>query len=219
MKYLLYIFMCFNFIYSEMIEIDLEQQPQTLEENLHRTAPIDKNYTEHKEQMKPISQEELEQKSRQCEITKDGKLCFEIGMIYYQGRNQGGQNLGEALFHLELSCQSNEMLGCYEAGLIVAHSKNLDPKKSLSLLNRSCQSGDLRGCEEEATILYNQGDIYQALKILKQTCDGGKDGACQKFYYILANAYAKAKNPAGAAKFYKKSCELGYIKACKKLQR
>lgn len=217
MKKALLIFLIFTSFYATAI--DLTQQPQSLEENLHRTLPLDPNYKDHREALIPISQEELEKKGRECEISKDGKLCFEVGMIYYQGRNQGGRNLEEALFHLELSCQSNLALGCYEAGLIIANSKNLDPKKALNLFDRSCQIGDLRGCEEEAIVLYNYRDIYSSLRLFKQACDGGKESACQKFYYILANAYAKAKNPSGAAKFYKKSCELGYLKACKKLNQ
>lgn len=206
---------------QEVLE-QVSQAPKNHDEAIERFSPHKQDSRKHREEIKVISQQELQSKMQTCEEKNDLKVCFETGMIFYQGRSAYGQNLQEAFFYLEKSCQGSEALGCYEAGIIAANDRSKISSAS-KLLDRSCNSGDLRGCKNLAILLYNGLGIgknqYKALEILNSNCNKGDTPSCQKFYYALGYAYEKSKNLVGAKVHYQKGCSYGDQASCRKLKQ
>lgn len=207
---------------SQKVLEQVSQAPKDHDEAIERFSPHKQNNRRHREEIKVVSSQELENKMQICEEKNDLKACFEAGMIFYQGRSAYGQNLQEAYFYLEKSCQDSKALGCYEAGIIAANSQSniaFAPK----FLNRACNSGDLRGCKNLAILYYNglgiEKNQYKALEILNLNCKKGDNSSCQKFYYALGYAYETSKNLVGAKVHYQKSCSYGDQASCKKLKQ
>lgn len=200
------------------------QNPQAplTSQPLQNTTPLptkDEHLT-YREKIKIISREELLKKSNRCDEKGEEKVCFDVGMIYYQGRSEKGQDLQEAYHYLEKSCKGKKGLGCYEAGIIRANS-GVDLPYGAALLNRACELGDLRGCRNLAILYYNgQGvpkNIYQAFNLFKKGCEAGDQKSCLKFYLGLGNTYRDTQNYPKAKIMYEKACKLGEQAACNEL--
>ena len=200
----------------------ISKAPKDHDDAIERFTPHDQKTRKHREEIKIIPTQEVIQKAKKCEEGKDFDACFEVGMIFYQGRSNYGQNLQEAYFYLEQSCNAQRSLGCYEAGIIAAHSKE-KKANAPKLLDRSCSSGDLRGCRNLATLYYNGIGIaknqYVAMKLFKTNCNKGDTSSCQKFYYALGKAYEKSKNLVGAKLQYQQGCSYGDKSSCEKLKK
>lgn len=200
---------------------NLVQTPKDHQEVIERFSPHNQKDREHREKIKLATAEEINTLAIKCEEKKDLKACFDIGMIFYQGRNEYGQNLQEAYYYLEQSCKAENSLGCYESGIIAAHSKEKISNAPF-LLERSCNSGDLRGCRNLAILYYNgigtPKNQYKALELLNLGCNKGDNPSCQKFYFALGRAYEKSKNLVGAKIQYQKGCSYGDDFSCKKLK-
>lgn len=173
-----------------------------------------------KEQLQAINPQYLRDKIAQCEEKEDKNACFDVGMLFYQGRSVYGQKLQHALYFFDRSCDEKRGLGCYEAGIISANSRAY--QHSFIFLEKSCQSGDLRGCKNLGILYYNgwgiPKNIYKATEIFNLGCKKGDKLSCQKLYLALGNAYQESRNYSGAKKHYRQACELGEAQACQKME-
>lgn len=176
---------------------------------------------QNKEKLTLFSMQMLQQKTKQCEENENQLACFDLGMIYYQGRSTEGQNLKKAFYFLDFSCDGNQRLGCYEAGIIKANIGK-DYSKAALFLNRACQAKDLRGCRNLGVLFYHGLGVPKqpqiAMKLFNQNCKNGDQSSCQKYYYGLAQAYQSSQNLQGAKKYYKKACELEDKNSCNKIR-
>ncbi|VDH01859.1 cysteine-rich protein H [Helicobacter pametensis] len=172
------------------------------------------------EKLQAINPQYLRDKITQCEEREDQNACFEVGMLFYQGRSVYGQKLQQALYFFDRSCDTKRGLGCYEAGIIAANSQAY--QHAFIFLEKSCQSGDLRGCKNLGVLYYNgwgtPKNIYKATEIFNLGCKKGDRLSCQKLYLALGNAYQESLNYSGAKKNYRQACELGESQACQKLE-
>ncbi|VEJ24073.1 tetratricopeptide repeat protein [Helicobacter cholecystus] len=232
-----YFFLLFSFVFAQDIPEDqtpekaqknqevlkqISQAPKDHNEAIERFVPHKQSDRKHREKIKLISTQELQSKMQACQEKNDLKTCFEAGMIFYQGRSAYGQDLQEAFYHLEKSCQGSDALGCYEAGIIAANTQS-QISSAQKLLDRSCNSGDLRGCKNLAILYYNGLGVaknqYKALEIWNSNCNKGDSSSCQKFYYTLGYAYEKSQNLIGAKIHYEKGCSYGDELSCRTLKR
>ncbi|WP_027327630.1 hypothetical protein [Helicobacter pametensis] len=173
-----------------------------------------------REKMQMIGIAELKDKIGQCEEGHDQMVCFEVGMLYYQGRTVYGQKLQNALYFFDRSCDEKRGLGCYEAGIISANAQSY--QHAFIFLEKSCQSKDLRGCKNLGILYYNgwgtPRNLYRATELFSFGCKSGDKLACQKLYLSIGNAYQESFNYAGAKKNYQKACELGESQACQNIK-
>ena len=173
-----------------------------------------------KEALRAVSPQELKQKITNCEEKNDKKTCFEVGMLYYQGLSAYGQKLKEALYFFDRSCDAQQGLGCYQAGIISAKDEHY--QHAFIFLEKACQSGDLRGCKNLGILYYNgwgtTKNIYKATELFRTSCKQGDKASCQKLYLALGNAYKEALNYTGAKKNYQTACNLGEAEACENIK-
>lgn len=199
----------------------VSKAPKNHQEAIERFSPHNQKDRQHREQIKAINPSEMNALAQKCEDKKDMNACFELGMIFYQGRSAYGQNLQEAYYYLEQSCKADKSLGCYEGGIIAAHSRE-KLSTAFLLLEKACNSGDLRGCRNLATLYYNGSGVaknhYKALGLYNSNCLKGDESSCQKLYYALGVAYEKSKNLVGAKIQYQKACSYGEKTSCNKLK-
>lgn len=181
---------------------------------------FDLNKNQSRESLRSIGPKELRAKIEQCEEKEDKNACFDVGMIYYQGRSIYGQQLRHALYFFDRSCDEKNGFGCYEAGIIGANFKQY--QYALIFLEKSCQSGDLRGCKNLGVLYYNgwgaPKNMHLAAELFNFGCKSGDQSSCQKFYLALGDAYKEARNFIGAKKNYQKGCELGDEQSCKEME-
>lgn len=195
---------------------------QTPNPNANPASPdfFDLNKSQSYEKLRSIGPKELREKIEQCEEKEDKNACFDIGMIYYQGRSVYGQQLKHAFYFFDRSCDEKKGLGCYEAGIIGANFKQYP--YALIFLEKSCQSKDLRGCKNLGILYYNgwgaPKNVNRAIELFNFGCKSGDQSSCQKFYLALGNAYKESRNFIGAKKNYQKGCELGDEQSCKEME-
>lgn len=173
-----------------------------------------------REAMRSIGPKELREKIQQCEENEDKNTCFDVGMIYYQGRSIYGQQLKHALYFFDRSCDEKAGLGCYEAGVIGSNFKQY--QYAFIFFEKSCQSGDLRGCKNLGVLYYNgwgsPKNAHRATELFNFGCKSGDQSSCQKLYLALGDAYKESRNFVGAKKNYQKGCELGDEQSCKQAE-
>ena len=203
---------------KDLIPQDLAQKNeiQTPKDSISQN-PINSNQTPKiTEDLRAISPQELKQKIDLCEEKNEKKICFQVGMLYYQGLSTYGQKLKEALYFFDRSCDVQQGLGCYQAGIISAKYEHY--QHAFIFLEKACQSGDLRGCKNLGILYYNgwgtTKNIYKATDLFKTSCKQGDKASCQKLYLALGNAYKEALNYIGAKKNYQIACDLGENEAC-----
>lgn len=198
---------------------DTNQKTQAPNPNKIPTSPdfFDAKKDQSRETMQRIEYQELRKRIEQCEEKENKNACFDVGMIYYQGRSvDGGQQLNHALYFFDRSCDEKNGLGCYEGGIIEANFKRYN--QAFVFLQKSCQSGDLRGCKNLAILYYNGWGIPKnvniATQIFSSSCQKGDKSSCQKYHLALGNVRKDVRNFIGAKKNYQKGCDLGDQEAC-----
>lgn len=99
-------------------------------------------------------------------------------------------------FNAQRACQGGDAAAC--TALAKTHGEAVD------LLHLACNLGDAEGCYVLGLKLRNDKEVAAAYE---QACDGGYAQACTNLGWMYENARGVNKDPAAAARLYKRGCD------------
>jgi len=156
--------------------------------------------------------------SRGCEL-KDGKSCYEAGIIY--GEGTGGVKVDplKAATAWDQGCAFEDFDSCMNLGvsLLQGNGVKKDEAKGLVLLQRACAGGVMQSCSNVG-IVYRDGvgvsaQDDEARGYFKQACDKDYADACAYLGALYVTSKDKTEHKDGPPLF-EKSCKLGSPTGC-----
>ena len=101
----------------------------------------------------------------------------------------------ESSFGAEKACDSGNMRGCYNLGVMYTNGNGVEKneQKAVELYKKVCDGGEMRGCYNLG-VMYAKGsgvekDFGKAAELFKKACDGGDMNGCRSLdiiYMLMA---------------------------------
>ena len=163
------------------------------------------------------SNKALEAASRGCDLGLI-EACSNAGLF---AQRQGGEkNLALARKLMEKACTAGDVPACNNLGTIDMMSPGAGPTRAAALFEKMCAKGNVMSCANLAQILaVGLGEVprdaARAQTLAASACDANNFVACN----VVGILYAQSTpaNSVGAAKAWKKACDLGAPASCDNL--
>jgi len=122
----------------------------------------------------------------ECE-TWNTNECYNLGLMYADGKGIVKQNYDRARYYYEKACDGGNTDGCYNLAAMYYHGKGMkqDYFKAKEISVKACDSGAADSCYSVG-ILYENGigvkqDCFTAKEFYEKACNGGVVKGCEKY--------------------------------------
>lgn len=140
----------------------------------------------------------------------DGKACYELAIMYYDGNEYLKQNFHAGDISLENSCRLGYVNGCALLGMLLIIREN-KVTRARELLMQGCNDDISVSCYFLASSYDNEtdGDLSQAIKYYTKSCENTSTSkSCVKLGTFYENGKGVEKNLEKAGELYLKACAL-----------
>ena len=141
------------------------------------------------------------------------QACFILDVIEARKNKQDNK----VNSRLAQKCENNDFYACRLLGDYHDYNKlRRDQYKANQLYKKACNGGDAKAC---FTLAINTYSNRSSLQWLEKGCSLGMAWLCDDVAQRYRSTDSDIYNPKKARSFYKKACDYGWEKSCKKMDK
>lgn len=154
-------------------------------------------------------------------LTGQSEACFQIGVLYYYGRDAFPRDRASASRAFSRGCDLGDSRACNNLGDALAYGDGVgrDLEGAASTFRKACRLGEPLGCANLGYMAeHGEGiprDVARARGLYRDACTAGDVYGCLHLDLLAAEDAGAPRDPDRALAHWRHACEQGHIaRAC-----